>query len=135
MDSARFDMLTRSLSAHTTRRGGLAALLGGTLGLHGLTETPAKKGKHHRKKRKHRSSPPPSPPASTCSDGVQNGDETGVDCGGSCPRCGNGRSCLSRNDCASALCSGRVCASCANRFDCGTDAGGKECFCSSPVGG
>ncbi|MGC6431188.1 MAG: T9SS type A sorting domain-containing protein [Jejuia sp.] len=24
-------------------------------------------------------------PAATCSDGVQNGDETGVDCGGSCP--------------------------------------------------
>lgn len=28
---------------------------------------------------------PPIPPAPTCSDGIQNGDETGVDCGGSCP--------------------------------------------------
>ncbi|MCB0560802.1 MAG: T9SS type A sorting domain-containing protein [Phaeodactylibacter sp.] len=26
-------------------------------------------------------------PTPTCSDGVQNGDETGVDCGGSCPAC------------------------------------------------
>ncbi len=26
-------------------------------------------------------------PAPTCSDGLQNGDETGVDCGGSCPPC------------------------------------------------
>lgn len=29
-----------------------------------------------------------SPP--TCSDGIQNGDETGVDCGGSCSACGGG---------------------------------------------
>ncbi|HAA14665.1 MAG TPA: hypothetical protein DCE41_24455, partial [Cytophagales bacterium] len=26
----------------------------------------------------------------TCSDGIQNGDETGIDCGGSCIPCGNG---------------------------------------------
>lgn len=32
--------------------------------------------------------PEPTPiPTPTCSDGVQNGDETGVDCGGSCPAC------------------------------------------------
>ncbi len=31
----------------------------------------------------------------TCNDGVQNGDETGVDCGGSCPPCGNGNDPLS----------------------------------------
>ncbi len=29
-------------------------------------------------------------PASTCSDGIQNGDETGIDCGGSCTPCGSG---------------------------------------------
>ncbi len=29
-----------------------------------------------------------SAPAPTCSDGIQNGSETGVDCGGSCPPCG-----------------------------------------------
>lgn len=27
------------------------------------------------------------PPAPTCSDGIQNGDETGIDCGGSCSPC------------------------------------------------
>ena len=30
---------------------------------------------------------PDMPVASTCTDGVQDGDETGVDCGGSCPAC------------------------------------------------
>lgn len=32
--------------------------------------------------------PPVTPPdGPTCSDGIQNGDETGIDCGGSCPPC------------------------------------------------
>jgi hypothetical protein len=30
---------------------------------------------------------PPPPAEPTCSDGVQNGNETGIDCGGSCPPC------------------------------------------------
>lgn len=30
------------------------------------------------------------PPGSTCNDGIQNGDETGVDCGGSCAPCQSG---------------------------------------------
>lgn len=30
------------------------------------------------------------PPCPSCSDGEQNGDETGVDCGGSCPPCADG---------------------------------------------
>ncbi len=30
------------------------------------------------------------PPAPSCSDGIQNGTETGVDCGGSCPPCPTG---------------------------------------------
>ncbi len=30
---------------------------------------------------------PACPPNPTCSDGIQNGDETSVDCGGSCPAC------------------------------------------------
>ena len=32
-------------------------------------------------------SPSPTPTSPTCDDGVQNGDETDVDCGGSCPAC------------------------------------------------
>ncbi len=31
--------------------------------------------------------------SSTCDDGIQNGDETGVDCGGSCPPCMGGGDC------------------------------------------
>ncbi len=37
---------------------------------------------------------PPCTVEPTCNDGIQNGDETGVDCGGSCPNsCGTGGSC------------------------------------------
>ena len=36
----------------------------------------------------------------TCSDGIQDGDETGVDCGGTCPRaCGTGQACKTIADC------------------------------------
>ena len=38
-------------------------------------------------------SPTPTPTSPTCDDGVQNGEETGVDCGGSCPAC-SGSSCV-----------------------------------------
>ncbi len=34
-----------------------------------------------------------STPAPTCTDGIQNGNETGVDCGGSCPACPTGGGC------------------------------------------
>ena len=54
-------------------------------------------------------SPNPSPgtcAASTCSDQVQNGNETDVDCGGvTCiKRCGTGNRCLSDSDCVSKVC-------------------------------
>ncbi len=39
----------------------------------------------------------------TCSDGVQNGDESDMDCGGSCPKCTNGQTCGALADCASAI--------------------------------
>jgi len=42
------------------------------------------------------------PPA--CGDGVRNGDETDVDCGGRCARCDIGRSCAASADCATAVC-------------------------------
>ncbi|MFT7580427.1 MAG: hypothetical protein ACI9MR_002098 [Myxococcota bacterium] len=35
----------------------------------------------------------------TCSDGVQNGPETDLDCGGGCPRCANGKDCEEERDC------------------------------------
>jgi Ca2+-binding RTX toxin-like protein len=45
-------------------------------------------------------------PAS-CEDGVRNGDETDVDCGGTgCPRCDQGAQCESASDCLSFSCQG-----------------------------
>jgi hypothetical protein len=40
-----------------------------------------------------------------CSDGIQDGDESAIDCGGSCPaRCAVDKTCLKNADCASAVC-------------------------------
>jgi hypothetical protein len=54
MDADRFDSLTRALTEARTRRGTLAALLGGTLGLRGLADVDAKNCKKigNKKKRK-----------------------------------------------------------------------------------
>jgi len=142
MDAHLFDSLARSLTAARSRRGALASLLVGTLGLLGLTETAAKKKKGKKKKKKTRtptttpppptSPPPPSGP--TCiADGVKNGSETGVDCGGGCGRCGNGQGCLSRDDCAGAFCANGTCQACAGVL-CGRDADG-DCDCFTPSTG
>ena len=42
---------------------------------------------------------------STCRDGTLDGNETDVDCGGSCPRCAAGQHCVSASDCVSGNCS------------------------------
>ncbi len=48
--------------------------------------------------------------AASCSDMLQNGTETDVDCGGaSCPDCADGDSCLVAGDCASGICTTNVC--------------------------
>ena len=48
--------------------------------------------------------------APTCLDGLQNGDETDVDCGGSsCAPCGTGQLCIVDTDCTSAICAGNLC--------------------------
>jgi len=39
----------------------------------------------------------------TCSDGIENGDETGLDCGGSCSSCDENSSCTGDIDCSSSL--------------------------------
>jgi cysteine-rich repeat protein len=44
-----------------------------------------------------------------CLDAVKNGNETDVDCGGSCPRCGDGDNCLVGNDCQSGFCPAGQC--------------------------
>ncbi len=49
-------------------------------------------------------------PAS-CNDGVKNGNETDVDCGGACgPTCGTGDVCGMAGDCADGVCAGGTCA-------------------------
>jgi cohesin domain-containing protein len=45
-----------------------------------------------------------------CDDGVKDGSETDVDCGGGvCPACADGRGCLANGDCSSGLCSMGIC--------------------------
>ena len=39
-----------------------------------------------------------------CDDGVQNGDESDVDCGGSCGACDDGEMCAADSDCSSQVC-------------------------------
>jgi hypothetical protein len=51
MDAQRFDTLTKTLSASGSRRGALAALLAGTLGLLGLPETTAGRMKQRHRQR------------------------------------------------------------------------------------
>jgi hypothetical protein len=47
-------------------------------------------------------------PAS-CTNGVKDGDETDLDCGGSCKACGDGKKCVDPKDCASGKCENGVC--------------------------
>ena len=69
----------------------------------------------------------------TCSDGVKNGDETDVDCGGSCGDCQPGKACNQAADCDSGVCTGGVCqaAQCNDGVQNGTesavDCGGPSC--------
>ncbi len=69
----------------------------------------------------------------TCTDGITNGSESDVDCGGSCPRCENARFCTSQDDCRSALCVSGVCQACADDAECGIDADG-ACLCRAHNG-
>ena len=49
-------------------------------------------------------------PAPTCTDQRKNGDETDVDCGGSCPACGYAQACAADKDCpAAAVCDALSC--------------------------
>jgi hypothetical protein len=47
--------------------------------------------------------------AASCTDGVTNGDEESVDCGGSCARCPVGRPCDDAADCLSGVCGAALC--------------------------
>jgi hypothetical protein len=71
----------------------------------------------------------------TCSDRVQNLDESDVDCGGAtCPACGTDRRCHNSTDCQSHLCQGDGhcgAASCSDKLRNGSesdvDCGGPDC--------
>jgi hypothetical protein len=47
--------------------------------------------------------------AISCTDGVQDGNETDVDCGGSCGPCLAGSKCLVQSDCTPGTCTNKVC--------------------------
>jgi hypothetical protein len=93
-----------------------------------------------------------SPAAPTCSDGIRNGNETDVDCGGpTCPKCATGKTCASGTDCVSGVCTNGVCVTapkvcsatvcgaqngcpaCANGQGCGTGADCSSGHCSGGV--
>jgi uncharacterized protein YkwD len=56
-----------------------------------------------------------------CGDGVQNGDESAIDCGGSCAPCANGVQCNGAADCVSGFCNAGTCAPCGNDGQCGAN--------------
>ena len=69
----------------------------------------------------------------SCEDGVQNRDESDVDCGGqSCSSCSSGSECQANQDCQSDLCLNQTCVapSCddgiRNQDESDTDCGGKS---------
>jgi len=132
MRPAIFDRMTQQLGQAAggdglSRRDTLRLLAGVALG--GLliardAPVEARRGRKNKRKKSKRKVQ-----KATCQDGIRNGSETGVDCGGSCPRCATGETCASRNDCASALCVGATCQQCAAAADCGVDSAGSMCAC------
>jgi formylglycine-generating enzyme required for sulfatase activity len=60
----------------------------------------------------------------SCTDMRQNGDETDVDCGGSCPKCPTGKRCTAPGDCQGGFCNSNKCGVCAS--------GTKGCSGNSP---
>ena len=134
MDARQFDIVTRTLGAAPSRRTVLFGLGSGLLATLPLAADAKKK---KRKKKKGGGTPPPSGP--TCSDGVKNGSESDIDCGGpSCQRCATGRICTRNTDCATSRCGdglgeGNVCRTCNNDGVCGSDSRG-GCRCSVQSG-
>ncbi|MSP61143.1 MAG: hypothetical protein EXR72_12525 [Myxococcales bacterium] len=76
-----------------------------------------------------------------CMDQIKNGDESDVDCGGSCmTRCGEGQTCLASGDCAGGSCVGGKCVTpgCSNNLkdasETDIDCGGTCAPCSDGKG-
>ncbi len=72
---------------------------------------------------------------SSCSDGLLNSSESGIDCGGSCSPCAVGTTCFTNADCSTQLCQSGRCASVAatcndgarNGAETDVDCGGAAC--------
>ena len=79
--------------------------------------------------------------APSCTDGVRNGAETDVDCGGGCPTlCGPSQGCKLDTDCLGNACSGSICLPACNDgvkngSETGLDCGGHACAPCSNGGG
>jgi Bacterial Ig-like domain/Lamin Tail Domain len=77
--------------------------------------------------------------APSCSDGLHNGSETDIDCGGSCMSCPVNAGCLIAADCQSGVCTGNICVatSCSdgikNGSETGVDCGGPCAACPAVV--
>lgn len=70
----------------------------------------------------------------TCNDGIQNGDETGIDCGGSCTPCATCNDGVQNGDETGVDCGGSICSACPtcddgiqNGAETGIDCGGPDC--------
>ena len=76
---------------------------------------------------------PPTCAMPDCSDGLKNGSETDVDCGGMCKPCGNNKGCLVGADCTSGRCAAGQCVSAAcsdgmkDFSETDIDCGGADC--------
>jgi hypothetical protein len=72
----------------------------------------------------------------SCSDKFKNGDETDVDCGGSCSPCADKLACILPKDCKSTMCENGTCISCTdgvkNGGEAGIDCGGVSTCLACP---
>jgi hypothetical protein len=68
----------------------------------------------------------------SCTNSKMDGDETDIDCGGSCGKCADKLTCLAPSDCISGICSMGKCASCNDKMQDGdetdVDCGGATCL-------
>ncbi|CAF0948338.1 unnamed protein product [Adineta steineri] len=69
----------------------------------------------------------------SCSDGLMNGDETDIDCGGACLTCAAGQKCILTKDCNNVQCTNDTCADATcndgikNNGETDVDCGGSNC--------
>jgi hypothetical protein len=72
----------------------------------------------------------------SCSNGIQDGSETDIDCGGTCPACGLGQGCASDSNCvATTVCAAGQCVCAPGKANCNVNpADGCEITTASDVG-